>query len=139
MMLSSVDARPSIFFTFLLLNIVSVIFHPLWRINFRICFHFKRENVFYKNSLSKKKYTSTPFGCCNAAFALNIRKLCNYEAGVLCHGSTPEVHSAGKHIREVVFLGRQWFHVSNGNGKTFRKREGIWEGKTENQFYVCNR
>ena len=31
-----------------------------------------------------------------------------------------EVHSAGKYIREVVFLGRQWFRVSNGSGKTFR-------------------
>ena len=41
------------------------------------------------------------------------------EVGVLCRGSTSEVHSAGKHIREVVFLGCQWFRVSNGSGKTF--------------------
>ena len=27
--------------------------------------------------------------------------------------------SAGKHIREVVFLGCQWFCVSNGSGKAF--------------------
>ena len=29
--------------------------------------------------------------------------------------------SAGKHICEAVFLGRQWFHVSSDNGKRFRE------------------
>ena len=114
-MLSSGDARPSIFFTFLLLNIVSVIFHPPRRINFRICFHFKRENVFYKNSLSKKvhKYTFLGLKLC---FMLTINGLCGCEVGVLCRGSTPEVHSAGvsvsamlvyihqKNIAQVLFL-----------------------------------
>ena len=76
----------------------------------------------YKNSLSKKVHKYTFLGL-NLCFVLNISGLWSREVGVLCCRSTPEVHSAGKHIREVVFLGRQWFHVSNGNGKTFRKRE----------------
>ena len=62
------------------------------------------------------KYTFLGLKLC---FMLTINGLWGCEVGVLCRGSTPEVHSAGKHIREVVFLGCQWFHLSNGSGKTF--------------------
>ena len=64
------------------------------------------------------KYTFLGLKLC---FMLTINGLWGCEVGVLCRGSTPEVHSAGKHICEVVFLGRQWFHVSNGNSKRFRE------------------
>ena len=74
----------------------------------------------YKNSLSKKVHKYTFLGL-NLCFVLNISGLWSREVGVLCCRSTPEVHSAGKHICEVVFLGCQWFHVSNGNSKRFRE------------------
>ena len=75
--------------------------------------------MFYKNSLSKK---STQVHLFRFETLLHVdykRVMGGCEVGVLCRGSTPEVHSAGKHIREVVFLGCQWFRVSNGSGKTF--------------------
>ena len=73
-----------------------------------------------KTVYQKKVHKYTFLGL-NLCFVLNISGLWGCEVGVLCRGSTPEVHSAGKHIREVVFLGCQWFCVSNGNSKRFRE------------------
>ena len=69
----------------------------------------------------QKKVHKYTFLVAKLCFMLTINGLWGCEVGVLCRGSTPEVHSAGKHICEVVFSGRQWFHVSNGSGKTFRE------------------
>ena len=67
-----------------------------------------RENMSYKNSLSKKVHKYTFLGL-NLYFVLNISGLWSHEVGVLCCRSTPEVH------RQVSIYARRFSQGVSGS------------------------